>query len=98
MYIRKRPYSGNDTLHWLYRKFPTRINRIRNLKNAVFWDVTPCGSCKNRHFEETYHPIIRVTRIGELGTTLAVTCKKDMIFPCSEFRLLVHRRENLILI
>jgi hypothetical protein len=20
------------------------------LKNAVFWDVTPCGSCKNRRF------------------------------------------------
>jgi hypothetical protein len=19
-------------------------------KNGVFWDVTPCGSCKNRHF------------------------------------------------
>jgi hypothetical protein len=32
------------------------------MKNAVFWDVTPCGSCKS----------IRVTRIGELGT-LAVT-------------------------
>jgi hypothetical protein len=22
----------------------------RNLKNAVFWDVTPCTSCKNRRF------------------------------------------------
>jgi TolB-like protein len=21
-----------------------------NMKNAVFWDVTPCDSCKNRHF------------------------------------------------
>jgi hypothetical protein len=21
------------------------------LKNAVFWDVTPCGSCKKRRFE-----------------------------------------------
>jgi hypothetical protein len=20
------------------------------MKNGVFWDVTPCGSCKNRHF------------------------------------------------
>jgi hypothetical protein len=24
------------------------------LKNAVFWDVTPCGSCKNRRIGETY--------------------------------------------
>jgi hypothetical protein len=22
------------------------------MKNAVFWDVTPCGSCKNRRFRE----------------------------------------------
>jgi hypothetical protein len=22
-------------------------------KNSVFWDVTPCGSCKNRRFEGT---------------------------------------------
>jgi hypothetical protein len=24
------------------------------LKNAVFWDVTPCGSCNNRRFERNY--------------------------------------------
>jgi hypothetical protein len=24
------------------------------MKNAVFWDVTPYGSCKNRYFEATY--------------------------------------------
>jgi hypothetical protein len=23
------------------------------MKNGVFWDVTPCGSCKNRRFEGT---------------------------------------------
>jgi hypothetical protein len=23
------------------------------LKNCIFWDVTRCGSCKNRRFEET---------------------------------------------
>jgi hypothetical protein len=23
------------------------------MKNGVFWDVTPCGSCKNRCFEGT---------------------------------------------
>jgi hypothetical protein len=26
-----------------------------DLKNTIFWDVTPCGSCKNRRFGETYH-------------------------------------------
>jgi hypothetical protein len=23
------------------------------MKNAVFWDVKSCGSCKNRHFRGT---------------------------------------------
>jgi hypothetical protein len=26
-----------------------------NMKNAVFWDMTPCGSCKIRSFGGTYH-------------------------------------------
>jgi hypothetical protein len=42
------------------------------MKNGVFWDVTPCGSCKNRRFGGTQDTFIRVTRIGELGT-LSVT-------------------------
>jgi hypothetical protein len=46
------------------------------LKIAVFWDVMPCGSCKNGRSEELSATIIRVTRIGELGTTLAVTSKQ----------------------
>jgi hypothetical protein len=33
------------------------------MKNDVFWDVTPCGSCTS---------FIRVTRMGEIGTILAV--------------------------
>jgi hypothetical protein len=42
------------------------------MKDSVFWDVTPCGSCKNDVSEELSASIIRVTRIGALGTTLAV--------------------------
>jgi uncharacterized protein with PQ loop repeat len=26
----------------------------KDLKNGAFWDVTPCGSCKNRRFEGTW--------------------------------------------
>jgi hypothetical protein len=44
------------------------------MKNVVFWDVTPRGSCKNRLFGELSASFIRVTRIGELGTRLAVGC------------------------
>jgi hypothetical protein len=25
-----------------------------SMKNGVFWDVTPCGSCKNRRFGGTW--------------------------------------------
>jgi hypothetical protein len=40
------------------------------MKNGVFWDVTPCGSGKNRRSEEFSATIIRVARIGELGTLI----------------------------
>jgi hypothetical protein len=33
------------------------------VKNAVFWDDTPCDSCKSRHF-------------SELGITLAITSNR----------------------
>jgi hypothetical protein len=46
------------------------------MKNGVFWDVTPCGSCKNRRFGGTGASFIRVTRIGELGSSLAVTSNR----------------------
>jgi hypothetical protein len=42
------------------------------MKSGVFWDVTACGSCKNRLSEERSTFIIRVTIIGEPGT-LAVS-------------------------
>jgi hypothetical protein len=34
-------------------------------ENAVFWDVTPCGSCNNR-------------RLGEQRTTLVVTSNRSI--------------------
>jgi hypothetical protein len=56
------------------------MNRVRfevfkavTMNNGVFWDVLPFGSCKNDVSEELNAPFIGVTRIGELGTTLAVT-------------------------
>jgi hypothetical protein len=46
------------------------------MKNGVFWDATQCGSCKNRRSGGTCAYIIRVTRISELGKTLAVTSNR----------------------
>jgi hypothetical protein len=48
------------------------------MQNAVYWDVTPCGSCKNRISEERMAFIIRVTRIGQLGM-LAVTRNRSTL-------------------
>jgi hypothetical protein len=49
------------------------------MKNGVFWDITPCGSSKNRVSEELGASSIRVTRIVELGTTIALTSNRRML-------------------
>jgi hypothetical protein len=56
------------------------------IKNAAFWDVTPCGSCESRCFRGTSAHITRVKRIGELGTTLIVTANVILVH-----RFFLHR-------
>jgi hypothetical protein len=46
---------------------------MASMKNAVFWNVTQSGFCKNRLFGGMYHLRHRGERIGALGTTLTVT-------------------------
>jgi hypothetical protein len=46
------------------------------MKNGVFWDVTPCGSCKNQRFGGSGASFIRITRIGELEKMLAATSNR----------------------
>jgi hypothetical protein len=49
------------------------------MKNDVFfWDVTPCGSCNNRRFVELNASFTRVTTIGVLRKTLAVTIYRSV--------------------
>jgi hypothetical protein len=48
------------------------------LKNAVFWDVTPYGSWKNRCFGKSMASIISVERISQLKT-LAVTSTEILV-------------------
>jgi hypothetical protein len=48
------------------------------MKNAVFRNVSPCGSCKKRSFGEVYR-LIRATRLGELGTTLALRSSRTSV-------------------
>jgi hypothetical protein len=56
-----------------FKKNNKYISTAVTVKNAVFWDVTLRGSCKNQRFGDSSASIIRTTLIGELGTTLAVT-------------------------
>jgi hypothetical protein len=37
---------------WYHVRF--EVSTAVTMKNAVFWDVTPCGSFKNRRFGGTY--------------------------------------------
>jgi hypothetical protein len=53
------------------------VFRAVPMKNAVFWDVTPCGSCKNDIWEGRSVFIIKVTRIDELADSFPADDKGD---------------------
>jgi hypothetical protein len=46
--------SHNPTgLHGLLQVVRFEVFSAVTMKNGVLWDVTPCGSCKNRRFRRT---------------------------------------------
>jgi hypothetical protein len=53
--------------------------RRRNVKNGVFWDVMPVALVRTDVSEEPSASFIRVTRIGELGTTQAATSNRRTV-------------------
>jgi hypothetical protein len=53
------------------------------MKNAVFWDVSPCGSCKNRVSEECVDSIISVKII--IGLVLLQFLVTGDVVPSSLF-------------
>jgi hypothetical protein len=72
---------GWDDVKSLLKKCArSEVFTAATMKNAAaFWDVTPCGSYKNRVSEKRSASIIRVTRKDELGTTLAVTSNRSTL-------------------
>jgi hypothetical protein len=46
-------------------QFVLHRRHITSLKNGVFWDVTPCGSCKNRRFGGTCR-LLHLRRVRRL--------------------------------
>jgi hypothetical protein len=52
------------------------------IKNAVFWDVMPCGSCKNRRFEEVFLRSVRRLLVAASvvpSSPILVTLKKEAL-------------------
>jgi hypothetical protein len=47
------------------------------MKNGVFWDVTPCGSYKNRRYGGTYRFHHQDDKNRRARTTLAVTINRS---------------------
>jgi hypothetical protein len=45
-------FRGVVTEKYIYT-LRTKAETPSETKNGVFWDVTPCGSCKNRRFGGT---------------------------------------------
>jgi hypothetical protein len=43
-----RDQNSKDEGKFSFVRF--EVFKAVTMKNAVFWDVTPCGSCKNRRF------------------------------------------------
>jgi hypothetical protein len=63
----RRHVSGdnNDFIFPLERRNKTLI-----MKNPVFWDVTPCGSCKNRRFGGTLRILTASVTISQILVAL----------------------------
>jgi hypothetical protein len=50
------------------------------MKNGVFWDVTLCGSCKNRHFGGTFRSMHRLlVTASVVPSSPIVTLMKEAI-------------------
>jgi hypothetical protein len=62
------------------------------MKNAVFWEVTLCGSCKNRHFGGSIASIIRIKRIGELRSVFQLLVTANILLGRWFFSSLCWRR------
>jgi hypothetical protein len=59
------------------------------MKNCVFWDVTPCGSCKNRRFGGTEH-LLRQGDKNRSVRRLLVT-----VSPCSRIRVTLMKETHI---
>jgi hypothetical protein len=76
-----------------------------SFKNGVFWDVTPCGSCKNRRFRGTYlHLLQGEKKLADschpddkaiCSSEMSVLTKTTRLYIPEDGNLHNYRRENL---
>jgi hypothetical protein len=66
-------YSGES-----YKKEKQLISPNNITYVAVFWDVKPCGSCKNRRFGGKHRLLHQGEKFGELGT-LAIRSSETLV-------------------
>jgi hypothetical protein len=59
-----------------YKPVSSCRNLQRLLKNTVFWNVTPCGSCKNRRFGGTWRLIMEALRSSKTSVITRATRRK----------------------
>jgi hypothetical protein len=49
------------------------------MKNAVFWDVMPCGSCRNRRFEGKYLLLLLLRSVFRLLVTANIPSSSILV-------------------
>jgi hypothetical protein len=70
------PNSTLDLPHDHVGSYKIEVFAAVTMKNAGFWDVTPCGSCKNRRFGGTYrhHHQVEEKRESSQRSSVASYC------------------------
>jgi hypothetical protein len=68
-------YTGTAFLHVRFE-----VLTAVTMKNGVFWDVTPCGSCKSRRFGGTYSLLHQGDKNRFLQEPHGVTSQKTAFF------------------
>jgi hypothetical protein len=63
------------------------VAQMYQLKNAIFWDVTPCCSCKNRRFGGTYR-FLRRSSVVQLLVITNIVASLRILF--------THMKEALL--
>jgi hypothetical protein len=67
---------------------------VLTMKNGVFWDVTPCGSCKNRRFGGTHAASVDRGSVVP-STSILVALTKEALHSSEKSVLTIDTRRNI---